>query len=370
MDQGQRWVAARLRAEVQAGRLDPDPSQAAAADRLESLQRELLGAVRGGPRFGKRLRHWLGLPPSGQPRGLYLWGGVGRGKTLLVNWFHEGLDGGRALRLHFYQFMRRVHAELATARQRPDPLRLVAATLAQEVDVLCLDEFFVADIADAMILGGLLEALFARGVILVTTSNAPPEGLYPGGLQRARFLPAIDLLRARLDVVHLDGGADYRLRRLELAPTYFDATQPSAAAELARRFADLADDAASGPQVLQVEGRELRARARGPGMVWFDFAELCEGPRSQNDYIELARLYHTIFLSDVPRFDEYNENAAKRFIMLVDEFYDRGVKLLLSAAAPPADLYHGARSGFEFRRTESRLTEMQTRAYLARGHRV
>ena len=354
-------VAARLRTEIAAQRLEFDHAQQAAAQRLDRL-RESLAAPR-----SWRARIFGRCAPA--PRGVYLWGGVGRGKTLLMDWFHAGLDPSRARRLHFYRFMRRVHAELAAAQRHANPLELVGRTMANEFRVLCLDEFFVADIADAMILGALLAALFARGVVLVATSNTPPDGLYRDGLQRARFLPAIDLLRGNLDVIHMDGAVDHRLRHLEIAPTYFDASLPGTAREIERLFAALAGAGAAVASELDVEGRRLRVLGQGGGTAWFEFAELCEGPRSQNDYIELARLFDTLFITGIPRFDQYNEDAARRFIMLIDELYDRGVKTVVSAAAPPEALYAGERSGEDFRRTRSRLVEMQTRSYLARLRR-
>ena len=235
--------------------------------------------------------------------------------------------------------------------------------------VLCLDEFFVADIADAMILAALFAGLFKRGVTLVTTSNVPPQELYKDGLQRQRFLPAIDLIMAHVEVMHLDRGIDYRLRQLEQAPTYLDSARGDADAELAQRFAALAGGTPRGPADLCIEGRVLHATSTAPGIVWFEFSELCDGPRSQNDYIELARLHHTIVIARIPLFDGANDDAARRFIMLIDELYDRGVKIVVSAAAAPAQLYHGERLRFEFERAASRLMEMQTQQYLAGEHR-
>jgi cell division protein ZapE len=265
--------------------------------------------------------------------------------------------------------MRQVHLSLRSIKDRTDPLDVAAERLAARAQVICLDEFFVSDIADAMILAGLFEGLFQRGVTLVATSNIPPQDLYKDGLQRQRFLPAIDLLEAHLDVVQLDGSIDYRLRQLEQAPTYLDSTLTGTPAKLAQRFAALAGGGALGPAVLSVEDRPIAARATGAGMVWFDFKELCEGPRSQNDYIEIARVYHTVFLSNIPEFRSGDDDAARRFIMLIDEFYDRNVNVVVSAAAAPAALYHGDALQMEFSRAASRLVEMQTQAYLARQHR-
>jgi cell division protein ZapE len=302
-------------------------------------------------------------------RGLYLWGAVGRGKTLLMDLFYDSLRLSRRERTHFYRFMRQVHTELRNIQNRANPLEIVAERLAARARVICLDEFFVSDIADAMILAALFEALFRRGVILVTTSNVRPQDLYKDGLQRQRFLPAIALIESHMDVVNLDGHVDYRLRQLEQAPTYLDSAVPGTDAQLKQRFAALADGSPGGSTTLSVEGRPIAALATGPDLVWFDFKDICEGPRSQNDYIELARMYHTVFISNIPQFTRVNENSARRFIMLIDEFYDRSVNIVVSAAAPPTALYHGERLQFEFERAASRLIEMQTQQYLAGQHR-
>jgi cell division protein ZapE len=367
---------------VAAHRLQFDAAQAEAAGRLDALSEELR---RHSPSVVQTLRAWLPWPTLAAavaaPRGVYLWGGVGRGKTLLMDLFFASLQSPRgsgrirrravrAERSHFYRFMRQVHAELASIEGRLEPLDVVAQRIAARTQVLCLDEFFVADIADAMILGGLFAGLFRSGVTLIATSNVAPQSLYEHGLQRQRFLPAIELIETHLDVRHLDGGVDYRLRRLEQAPTYLDAARPDVHSALEERFAALAGGSAAGPQTLLVEGRALHALAVGPGMVWFEFSELCEGPRSQNDYIELARSYGTIFIANIPSFTPEHEDAARRFIMLIDELYDRGVKIVVSAAAPPASLYRGERLRVEFQRAASRLVEMQTQHYLAGQHRA
>jgi cell division protein ZapE len=356
-------VSARLDAEVEARRLESDPAQREAARRLDAL---------GAALQANRPRGFLRLHSrKSAPRGLYLWGGVGRGKTLLMDLFFaaQGAAGGTATRDHFYHFMRTVHAELGTIKRRQEPLDIVAERLAARARVICLDEFFVSDIADAMILAALIDGLFKRGVTLVTTSNVPPQELYKDGLQRQRFLPAIESLLRHVDVIHLDGGVDYRLRQLERAPTYLDSNRDDAAAALAERFAALAGGAAQGPGEIRVEGRVLHAVALSKDIAWFEFSELCDGPRSQNDYIELARLFHTIVIAHIPRFDAFAENAARRFIMLIDELYDRGVKIVVSAAAAPTELYRGERLRFEFERAASRLMEMQTQQYLAGEHR-
>ena len=364
-------VSARLEAAVAGHRLEFDAGQARAAERLDALAARLRVPPGG---FLEELRSRISWFPQGAeraaPRGLYLWGGVGRGKTLLMDAFHASLRLGSSEREHFYRFMRGVHAELAAIKDRTDPLDLAAARIAQRARVLCLDEFFVSDIADAMILAGLLRGLFRRGVVLVATSNTSPGDLYKEGLQRQRFVPAIELIEAHVDVLHLDTGVDYRLRQLESAPTYLDSSASETALALERRFVALAAGEIAQNVTLQIEGRPLRARAVGADIAWFDFGALCEGPRSQNDYIDLARLYGTLFITDVPQFTPADEDAARRFIMLIDELYDRGVKIVVSAAAPPARLYHGERLQIEFERAASRLVEMQTQHYLAGSHRA
>lgn len=362
-------VQSHLNAEFAAGRLEFDAAQLDVAVRLDRLAATLGDAsLSAGARLRERVR-WLPLPSIAPQRGLYLWGGVGRGKTMLMNWFYQSLPLVRRERDHYYRFMRKVHAELRSAARRAQPLDRVAQRLAQRTRVICLDEFFVADIADAMILAGLFEGLFRRGVTLVATSNIALQDLYKDGLQRERFLPAIELVQSHVDVVHLDGGIDYRLRRLGQAPIYLDSADAQTPSRLRQRFAALAGESMAGPAILSIEDRKISALAAGAGMAWFEFSDLCEGPRSQNDYIELARSYHTIFISNVPAFTEPDENAARRFIMLIDEFYDRGVKIVVSAAAPPAALYGGERLSLEFRRAASRLIEMQTPHYLAGQHR-
>lgn len=361
MTPGERYAADLAR-----GLVVPDPAQAAVVPLLDDLARRL-AAPRPRPGLLARL---LRQEEAGPERGLYLWGGVGRGKTYLMDLFHDCLPFEDRLRMHFYRFMRRVHDEQKSLAGRSDPLQEVAERLAGEARVICFDEFFVSDIADAMILGELFAALFARGVSLVATSNVPPRELYRDGLQRRNFLPAIDLLERHTEVVHLDGGTDYRLRALEQAELYHAPLDAEAERSLARSWASLAGGTEPVPGSLEVEGRRLPTRARHEDVVWFDFPALCEGPRSQNDYIALAREFHTVLVSGVPRFTPARDDAARRFVALVDEFYDRGVKLVLSAEVPVDALYAGERLAFEFERTRSRLLEMQSRDYLARVHRA
>ena len=364
-------VSERLEAAVAQRRLEFDAGQVRAAERLDALAAALRVSDGG---VLQALRSRISWFPQGAeraaPRGLYLWGGVGRGKTLLMDTFHASLGAVPSEREHFYRFMRGIHSELALIKGRTDPLDLAAAHIAQRARVLCLDEFFVSDIGDAMILAGLLQGLFRRGVVLVATSNTAPRDLYKEGLQRRRFVPAIELIEAHVDVLELDSGIDYRLRQLERAPTYLDSRAPETLGKLEQRFAALAGGEVVRDVTLQIEGRPLNARAVGADIAWFDCRELCEGPRSQNDYIELARLYGTLFITDVPQFTPADEDAARRFIMLIDELYDRCVKIVVSAAAPPTQLYHGERLQFEFERAASRLVEMQTQHYLAGCHRA
>lgn len=302
-------------------------------------------------------------------QGLYFWGGVGRGKTYLMDVFYDALPFEEKKRTHFHRFMRQVHRELKTLDGQKNPLEKVADTFAASTRVLCFDEFFVSDITDAMILAGLMESLFARGVTLVATSNIVPEGLYKDGLQRARFLPAIALLQANTDVVNVDGGVDYRLRALERAELYHCPLDDEADVSLRRSFDSLAPEPGHADQEIEIEGRMIPVRWEADDVAWFDFTALCDGPRSQNDYIELAREYHAILISNVPQFN-HADDQARRFINLVDEFYDRNVKLVLSAEVPLEQLYLEGRLSFEFERTQSRLLEMQSHDYLAREHKA
>jgi cell division protein ZapE len=299
---------------------------------------------------------------------VYLWGGVGRGKTWLMDLFYDSLGGSPRRRQHFHQLMREIHAALAAIRGRESPLRIVARRMARRASLWCLDELQVDDIADAMLLGTLFEAMLREGVTLVFTSNMPPAGLYRDGLQRARFLPAIALLEQRLDLLEVDAGTDYRLRQLRQAPIYLDRADPATAARLAATYAELAGAHGESARHLDLGGRHVTAQRRTGGVVWFSFATLCGGARSAMDYALLADSFHTVFLADLPVLDASQDDAARRLISLVDEFYDRGVKLVVSAAAAPAELYRGERLAFEFRRTASRLVEMQSESYLARAH--
>lgn len=359
-------------AKKQAGELSADPAQEKVINALDDLYQRLVVRRESTSTSGWRgvLGKWFQSNSPEAVKGLYVWGGVGRGKTMLMDLFYDCLPADRRLRLHFHRFMRRVHDRLTHWSGEPNPLTHVAAEFAEEADVLCFDEFFVSDIGDAMILAEVLKALFDRGVTLVATSNVEPANLYENGLQRRRFLPAIDLLYEQTDVLHMDDGMDFRLRALEQAEIYHWPLGAAAEQSLHNSFTSLAPETPAADVELIVEGRPIQARMVADDVVWFDFAQLCEGPRSQNDYIDLAMVYHAVLLSNVPVMTSKKENAARRFISLVDEFYDHGVKLIISAEASIPDLYQGERLRFEFERTQSRLLEMQSHDYLAESHRA
>jgi cell division protein ZapE len=347
-----------------------DPAQLAAVDKLDDLRRRLTTAH---ALHSSTLRHWLGRlvgGPSREPeRGLYLWGGVGRGKTWLMDLFFQSLPFADARRRHFHRFMHDIHTELKGLQNRESPLDFVAAQIARDTRVLCFDELFVADIADAMILGTLFEGLFKRGVTLVATSNVPPRDLYKDGLQRQRFLPAIDLMERNVDVLNVDGATDYRLRQLTQAGTYLLSSAPDTPQRLESLFTELAHYGASTGGSIEIEGRPIPVIRQSSSAAWFNFFAICAGPRSQDDYIEIAREYQSVIVAGVPMLDTFRDNEARRFIALVDELYDRNVNLIISAAVPPTDLYRGEPLSFQFQRTVSRLIEMQSEDYLAREHR-
>ncbi len=337
----------------------PDEAQLAAAARLERFRNEWIDYK---ARRANAVTRLLVRPPI--PRGVYLWGGVGRGKSLLMDCLYVSLPLVRKTRVHFHEFMRTVHGEMSAVQGSADPLDVVGTRVARRWRLICFDEFHVSDIADAMILHRLLARLLELRVGFVMTSNYPPAGLYPEGLHRDRILPAIELLESRFDVVALEHGIDYRLRALERLETYRIGIGVAGDAYMAGVFDSLAECGDEDP-VLHIEAREIRARRRAGGVVWFEFPVLCGGPRSHNDYLEIAAQFHTVLLSNVPRMSAGQSSEARRFTWLVDILYDNRVKLVVSAEVPPPDLYVAGALSQEFARTTSRLIEMQSREYAA-----
>jgi cell division protein ZapE len=335
-----------------------DASQLAALGRLRRLDEDWRAYK---AQRSNALKKLLARPPA--PRGVYLWGGVGRGKSFLMDAFFAAVPVLRKTRLHFHEFMRSVHRELDEVKGTPDPLDEVARRIARRHRLICFDEFHVSDIADAMILHRLLSKLFELNVGLVMTSNYAPDDLYPDGLHRDRVLPAIALLKERLDVVHVDAGIDYRLRAMEHIEAYLTPWGADAETRLAAAFDRLAEVDDDDPS-LEIEARRIRARRRAGGVVWFDFAVLCGGPRSHTDYLEVAARFHTVLLSNVPRMSAGQASEARRFTWLVDVLYDHRIKFLVSAEAAAAELYTVGALSNEFTRTVSRLIEMQSREYL------
>lgn len=303
-------------------------------------------------------------------QGLYLWGGVGRGKTYLMDTFFDALPGDKKLRAHFHRFMHQLHIDLAELQGQRDPLIVIAKKMATQYQVICFDEFFVSDITDAMLLGTLFESLFAEGVALVATSNIIPDELYRNGLQRARFLPAIAAINKHCEILNVDSGVDYRLRTLEQAEIFHSPLDTKAEQNLQEYFQKLAPESEVSTQGLEIDNRIINIRQQAQGVLLIDFRALCDGPRSQRDYMEVARLYHTVLLSNVEQMGEHltGDDIARRFLAMVDEFYERNVKLIISSAVPLEDIYTEGLLSFEFRRCRSRLIEMQSHDYLALEH--
>ncbi|MFP5400116.1 MAG: cell division protein ZapE [Gammaproteobacteria bacterium] len=341
----------------------PDPAQLRAVDALERCENEWIAYL---ARRRTALQRMFVKPPI--PRGVYMFGGVGRGKSFLMDCFFQSVPLKRKTRLHFHEFMREVHRELQELKGTANPLDELGARIARRFRLICFDEFHVADVTDAMILHRLLKALFDHRVSIVTTSNFHPDGLYPNGLHRERILPAISLLKDRLEVIDVDAGTDYRQRALEKLRTYHTPLGPAADAAMTTAFEQIADASDEDP-ALRIEHRTLHARRRAGGVVWFDFRTLCGGPRSQNDYLELASRFHTVLLSGVPQMPPKLASEARRFTWLVDVLYDRRVRLVLSAAVEPEQLYTEGPLAHEFPRTVSRLHEMQSAEYVAQGKR-
>ena len=351
-------------AELQTRGFQSDPAQQRAVDALDRCARDWAAYKDKRSNAFKKL---INRPDV--PRGVYMYGGVGRGKSFLMDCFFNAVPIRRKVRLHFHEFMREVHRELAALQGTVNPLDVLGERISKRYKLICFDEFHVADITDAMILHRLLVSLFENGVGFVTTSNFRPDDLYPGGLHRDRILPAIALLNERLEVLNVDNGTDYRRRTLEKVRLYHTPLGPEADAEMEMAFNQLAE-VQDGDPLLHIEMREIRARRRAGGVVWFDFRELCGGPRSQNDYLEIASQFHTVLLSNVPYMPVNMASPARRFTWLVDVLYDRRVKLILSAAVAPEQLYTEGPLAHEFPRTVSRLNEMQSKEFLALERRV
>ncbi|MBE4975537.1 MULTISPECIES: cell division protein ZapE [Serratia] len=365
----------RYQQALDAGEYQADEVQRRAVTQLDRIYQALLqkpaasapaGGLRG--KFSRLLGKGGDTAPQRPVQGLYMWGGVGRGKTWLMDMFFHSLPGDRKMRLHFHRFMLRVHEELTELQGRENPLEIVADGFKAETDVLCFDEFFVSDITDAMLLATLLQALFARGITLVATSNIPPDDLYRNGLQRARFLPAIDLINEYCDVMNVDAGIDYRLRTLTQAHLYLTPLNDQTRETLDRMFVKLAGKAGEDAPVLQINHRPLQAIRSVDGVLAVDFHTLCEEARSQLDYIALSRLYHSVILYNVRVMGPLKENTARRFLALVDEFYERHIKLVIGAEASMFEIYQGVQLKFEFQRCLSRLQEMQSEEYLKLPH--
>ena len=340
-----------------------DAAQRRAVDRLQRGYEEWVAFK------GQRSNSFKRLINRPQvPRGVYMWGGVGRGKSFLMDSFYSVVPLVRKTRLHFHEFMRGVHRQLDELKGVADPLDEVARRIAKKYRLICFDEFHVSDIADAMILYNLLTALFENGVSLIMTSNYDPDLLYPDGLHRDRMLPTIALLKQKLDVINVDAGVDYRGRALEQVDSYYTPLGAAADAALRHAYASVAETADEDPRIM-IESREIRCLRRAGGLIWFDFATLCGGPRSQNDYLEIASRFHTVVLSSIPAMSAGMSSEARRFTWLIDVFYDQGVKLLMSAEVAPDQLYTNGMLSNEFHRTVSRIVEMQSREYMEKEQR-
>ncbi|UWM63791.1 cell division protein ZapE [Enterobacter sp. CP102] len=366
--------SSRYQQALNEGSHQPDDVQREAVNRLDTIYQELTAKPADIVQSGglkAAIGRLLGKkePQVNAPvRGLYMWGGVGRGKTWLMDMFYQSLPGTRKQRLHFHRFMLRVHEELTALQGQSDPLDIVAERFKAETDVLCFDEFFVSDITDAMLLGGLMKALFARGITLVATSNIPPDELYRNGLQRARFLPAIDAIKQHCDIMNVDAGVDYRLRTLTQAHLWLSPLNADTQGQMDKLWLALAGATRTNMPVLDVNHRPLQTQGVENQTLAVSFTTLCVDARSQHDYIALSRLFHTVMLLDVPVMTPLMESEARRFIALVDEFYERHVKLVVSAEVPLYEVYQGERLKFEFQRCLSRLQEMQSEEYLKREH--
>ncbi|MDA0236891.1 MAG: cell division protein ZapE [Proteobacteria bacterium] len=300
-------------------------------------------------------------------KGMYIWGGVGRGKTFLMDLFYENIRFDKKKRIHFHRFMQEIHHSLRALQGRPNPLQIIGKDISSKTKLLCLDEFHISDIGDAMIMRNLLDSLLNEEVVIVTTANSKPNKLYEHGLQRAQFLPTIDLIEARMQVVNLDAGEDYRLASLEKAGVYFRGSQNEVQSLVMDLFVSLSK-VNKCSETIELQNRAIPTKMISKEAIWFNFDTICDGPRGKDDYIELAKQFHTVFISDVPAFDKDKDNMRRRFTWLVDEFYDRRVNLIIDSEFTLSSLFTDALGGAEKYRTESRLIEMQTRRYLGEAH--
>lgn len=343
-----------------------DPAQASIVDSLDQLHLELSKQHLEQSRLGYKFLKIAGL--HSPIKGIYLWGGVGRGKTWLMDLFYSTLPFEGKIRLHFHHFMQAVHDELGLLKGHSNPLVLVARNFAKNTSIICLDEFHVSDITDAMLLYGLLDELFKCGITLVMTSNRSPDDLYKNGLQRERFLPAIDFIKQNTQIIRLDGETDHRLRLLEQSEVWYSPLTPENENKLGSRFNQLAPCNIDTNQSLDINYRSINSKMRADDVIWFEFNMLCSSPRATADYIEIAKCFHTVFISNIPIMDESIDDKARRFINMIDEFYDRNVKLVVSSETQPDTLYQGHELEFEFQRTISRLEEMRSHDYLSTAH--
>jgi len=358
-------------AQLQQGLLEEDDAQRTVIDALQKLHRELLTPATTKPlSLSERLFSRSKAKKENLTHGLYIWGGVGRGKTWLMDLFFNSLSFEQKQRLHFHHFMRTIHRELAQLKGQRDPLDTIAAKLSRRTKILCLDELYVSDIGDAMLLGQLLKGLFQHGTILVATTNIPPDHLYRDGLQRMAFLPTIALIKENMQIVELSGNTDYRLKYLESAKVYHTPLNDDSNQLLHEEFNHLATSQIQVGDAISIEGRSIPVISYTDDIIWFDFTVLCGGPRASADYIEIARQFHTVILSNIPIMTDEQTDHVRRFMTLIDELYDRNVNLIISAESTPKKLYQGNQLAFEYQRTASRLQEMQSRRYLAKSHQI
>ncbi|RKF15906.1 AFG1 family ATPase [Alginatibacterium sediminis] len=371
----------KYQTDIETRGFESDSAQVQAVEALDRLSKELVNftkpqvkASSSSPnkwlkRIGFGNKSSTTKTPDQTPiKGLYFWGGVGRGKTYLMDTFFDCLSTTRKQRLHFHRFMYSTHDQLKALQGKSNPLQIVAANIASQTDIICFDEFFVSDITDAMILAGLFEALFSHGVVLVATSNIPPHDLYRNGLQRQRFLPTIGLIEQHCEILNVDSGCDYRMRTLEQAEIYHSPLDQSARKNMERYFYELSGESSLRAEAIEVNHRQIEVISQGHGVLLISFEQLCKSARSANDYIELAKLYHTVLLDGLEQMASDQEDSARRFIALIDEFYERNVSLIITAQVPMNDIYRGERLVFEFQRCLSRLQEMQSTEYLGREH--